>query len=106
MKTGGSLSRLCYSLSKIQPGIFNSKQTCQFLFSSRLPRSYSFQKHKFHRKEVAQILRGWVGVRDIVGKMSFFLKHPQFPSFLWVVVHFIAVIYCILDLTNSFREDW
>ena len=41
------------------------------------------------------------------GKMSFFPKAlPLSLIVLWVVVHFIAVITCILDLTNSFREDW
>ena len=39
--------------------------------------------------------------------MSFFPEAlPISLIFLWVVIHFIAVIYCILNLTNSFREDW
>ena len=35
-----------------------------------------------------------------------FFKAPLiFLIFLWVVKHFIAVIYCKLNLTDSFRED-
>ena len=39
----------------------------------------------------------------IIGTMG---KHPDFSNFLWVVIHFIAVIYCILNSANYFREDW
>ena len=39
------------------------------------------------------------------GKNVIFPKAPLiFPTFLWVVVHFITVKSCILDLINSFRE--
>ena len=31
---------------------------------------------------------------------------PIFLIFLWVVIHFLAVIYCILNLTNSFRDHF
>ena len=44
---------------------------------------------------------------SIVGKMSMFPKAPpDFRNFLWVVIHFIAVTYCILNLSNYFGEDW
>ena len=70
----------------------------------------AFQNITFIGREwvAAQIFRvdGWK-YRDIVGKMSFFfLKHLNFPNFLWMLVHFIAVIYFILNLTDSFRKDW
>ena len=45
---------------------------------------------------------------DTVGKnVMFFLKNPDLLKFLWVVIHFIAVVYYILNVrTNYFREDW
>ena len=37
--------------------------------------------------------------------MSFFSKSiPNFPNFLCIVIHFIAVICCILNLANSSWE--
>ena len=42
-----------------------------------------------------------------MGENAFFSKElPISLIFLWVVIHFIAVIYCILNLTDSFEEDW
>ena len=42
----------------------------------------------------------------IVAKMSFFPNAPPISLiFLWVIIHLIAVIYFMLNLTNSFRED-
>ena len=105
MKTGGSLSRFCYTLSKIH---YNILQTWQFLFGSRLPKSCPFQNINFIGRKFSNFEGDGWKYSDIVGKnVIFFLKHPRFFLIcLWVVIHFKVVISCVLDLTNSFREDW
>ena len=37
--------------------------------------------------------------------MSFFPRARPASQLLWVVIHFIVVVYCILNLTDSFGED-
>ena len=40
-------------------------------------------------------------------KCHFFAKAPLISQILlWVELHSIAVICCVLNLTNSFKEDW
>ena len=53
MKTGGSHSRLCYTLFKIYHKMFYLQQTYQF-FIERNSKSSSFQKRKFHGEGVPE----------------------------------------------------
>ena len=48
-------------------------------FSSRLPKSCSFQKHNAIGKECSNFEGDECKYRDIIGKMPFFLKHSRFP---------------------------
>ena len=105
-KTGVSLSRLSCTFFKIYHKIFNSSKLVNF-FYLKIAQVLLIPKTNFLARE-SRILKGngWKH-RDIVGKMSVFPKAPPISLiFLWVLIHFIAVIYCILNLTNYFREDW
>ena len=89
---------------KIHHKIFNSSKLVNFFLSEGDPTLAHSKYIKLVGRECPNFEGyGWK-YRDIVGKIP--KATPNFPNFLWVVIHFIAVIYCILNLTNSFREDW
>ena len=62
----------CYTFSKIHHKIVHSWQTCKFLFSSKVPKSCSFQKHKLHRVEAPEFEGDGCKYRDTVGKNVIF----------------------------------
>ena len=103
MKTGVSFCRLSYTSFKIHHKIFKSSKLVNFVLSEGGPSLAHSKNINFIGRECLNFERNGCKYRDIVGKMSIFSSStPNFPNFLWVVIHFIAVIY----LTNSFREDW
>ena len=108
MKTGGSLSKFVTLFLKfIIKSLIQSKLVNFFLAVSCPSLAHSKNINFIGRK--CPNLRGdGCKYRDTVGKnVILFSKAPPISLiFLWVVKHFIAVIYCILNLTNSFREDW
>ena len=107
MRTGVSLCWLSYTSFKIHHKIFNSSKLVNFLLSEGGPSIAHSKKINFIGRECSNFEGDRLKYRDIVGNMSIFSKPPPiFLIFLWLVIHFIAVIYCILNLTNSFREDW
>ena len=101
MKTGGSLSKLVTLFLKfIIKSLIHSKLVNFFLAVIWPSRA--------HSKNINFI--GWKcpnlkgdGYRDTVGKNVILFSKASLISliFLWVVKHFIVVIYCILNLTNS-----
>ena len=102
MKTGPSLSRFGYSLSKIR---HRSSKFVNFIFAvGCLSLDHSKNINIIGRECPNFEGDGWMH-GDIVGKMLVFPKAPLMSLiFLWVVAQFIAVTYCILNFTNSFRK--
>ena len=108
MKTGCSLSKLATLFLKfIIKSLIHGKLVNFFLAVSCLCLAHS-KNINFIGWKCPNLRGDGCKYRDTVGKnVILFSKAPLIsPIFLWVVKHFIAVIYCILNLTNSFREDW
>ena len=95
-----------FTFFKIHTKTFNSSKLVNFFLSERCPSLAHSKNVNFIGWECPNREGDGWKYKDIVGKCQFFLKHPNFPNFLWVVIHFIAVICCILNLTNCFREDF
>ena len=89
--------------------IFSSSKLVNFFLSEGGPSLAHSKNINFTGRECQNFEREWEEVQGHSGEnVSFSQSTPDFPNFIWVVIHFIAVIYCILNilnLTNSFRED-
>ena len=92
---------------KIRHKVFYSRKLVNFFLSKGGSSLVHSKNRNITGKECPNFEGDGWKYRNIVGKCQFFPKAPSISLiFLWVVIHFIAVIYCILNLTNSFREDW
>ena len=83
MKTGGSLSRISYSLSKIHHKIFNLCQTCQFFSSLSCPSLADSKTINLIGRECSNFEGDGWNYRDSEKNVIFFLKHPRLPLFLY-----------------------